>query len=130
MRSPAWVEASPGTRVAIVDGRAYRSLFELDSAVRDMTVRAFSTVVFRLMSALEDVHTHSLDRRLAAFLVRRASTSGEVRMTQQAVADHLGTTREVVARLLGRLARLHFVSRRRGAIVVHNPARLSRWAEG
>lgn len=67
LRYPAWVEASPGTRVAIVDGRAYRSLFELDSAVRDMTVRAFSTVVFRLMSTLQEVHTHSLDRRLAAF---------------------------------------------------------------
>ena len=67
LRYPAWVEASPGTRLAIVDGRAYRSLFEIDPAVRDMTVRAFSTVVFRLMSALEDVHTRSLDRRLATW---------------------------------------------------------------
>ena len=130
LRYPAWVDASPGTRVAIVDGPAYRSLFEHDAAVRDMTVRAFSTVVFRLMSALEDVHTHSLDRRLATFLVVRASSSGEVRMTQQAIADHLGTTREVVARLLARFSRLRFVSRRRGAIRVHDPTRLSRWAAG
>ena len=128
LRYPAWVDASAGTRVAIVDGPAYRSLFEHDAAVRDMTVRAFSTVVFRLMSALEDVHTHALDRRLATFLVVRSSSSGEVRMTQQAIADHLGTTREVVARLLARFSRLRFVSRQRGAILVHNPARLSRWA--
>lgn len=128
LRYPAWVDASAGTRVAIVDGPAYRSLFEHDAAVRDMTVRAFSTVVFRLMSALEDVHTHALDRRLATFLVVRSSSSGEVRMTQQAIADHLGTTREVVARLLARFSRLRFVSRQRGAIRVHNPARLSRWA--
>jgi CRP/FNR family transcriptional regulator len=130
LRYPAWVDASAGTRVAIVDGPAYRSLFEHDAAVRDMTVRAFSTVVFRLMSALEDVHTHALDRRLATFLVVRASSSGEVRMTQQAIADHLGTTREVVARLLARFSQLRFVSRQRGAILVHNPARLSRWAAG
>jgi CRP/FNR family transcriptional regulator len=130
LRYPAWVDASAGTRVAIVDGPAYRSLFEQDAAVRDMTVRAFSTVVFRLMSALEDVHTHALDRRLATFLVVRASSSGEVRMTQQAIADHLGTTREVVARLLARFSQLRFVSRQRGAILVHNPSRLSRWAAG
>jgi CRP-like cAMP-binding protein len=78
--------------------------------------------------AIEDVHTHALDRRLATFLVVRASSSGELRMTQQAIANHLGTTQEVVARLLAAFSQLRFASRQRGMIVVHNPARLSRWA--
>ncbi|HVQ15621.1 MAG TPA: Crp/Fnr family transcriptional regulator, partial [Vicinamibacterales bacterium] len=117
LRYPAWVDASPGTRVAIINGQSYRWLFEHEAAVRDMTIRALSTVVFRLMLALEDVQTRPLERRLAAFLVLHASSRGEVSMTQQSIGDHLGTTREVVARLLARLSRLDLLTRRRGRVV-------------
>ena len=69
-----------------------------------MTVQAFSTVVFRLMSELEGIHSYKLERRLGNFLLLHASTEGLVRMTQQEIASHLGTTREVIARALGQLA--------------------------
>ena len=128
LRYPAWVDASPGTRVAILDGRSYRWLFDHEATVRDMTIRALSTVVFRLMLALEDVQTRPLEQRLASFLVLHASSRGEVAMTQQTIGDHLGTTREVVARLLARLARLRLLTRRRGRVVIHDPKRLDRWA--
>jgi len=42
LRYPAWVDASPGTRIAIVNGHAYRWLFEREAAVRDLTIRALS----------------------------------------------------------------------------------------
>jgi CRP/FNR family transcriptional regulator, anaerobic regulatory protein len=126
---PAWVEASGETRVAIVDGPAYRFLFENEPAVREVTVRAIATMAFRLMAALEDVHTRPLDQRLANFLVLHTSSDGEVRMTQQDIADHLGTTREVVARLLGRFARLRLVTRERGRVLVRAPKRLAQWAD-
>ena len=128
LRYPAWVEASAGTRVAIIDGQSYRWLFDHEAAVRDMTIRALSTVVFRLMLALEDVQTRPLAQRLAAFLVLHASSRGEVAMTQQAIGDHLGTTREVVARLLARLARLGLLTRRRGRVVIHHPKELDAWS--
>jgi CRP/FNR family transcriptional regulator len=128
LRYPAWVDASPGTRIAVISGSSYRWLFDQEPAVRDMTIRALSTVVFRLMLALEDVQTRSLDERLATFLVLHASSSGEVRMTQQAISDHLGTSREVVARLLARLARLRLLTRHRGRIVIRDPKRLASWS--
>ena len=128
LRYPAWVDASPATRVAIIDGPSYRWLFDHEPAVRDMTIRALSTAVFRLMLALEDAQTRPLERRLAGFLVLHASGRGEVTMTQQAIADHLGTTREVVARLLARIARLGLLTRHRGRVVIHDPKRLDAWA--
>jgi len=128
LRYPAWVDASPGTRIAIISGASYRWLFDREADVRDMTIRALSTVVFRLMLALEDVQTRSLDERLATFLVLHASGDGEVRMTQQAIGDHLGTSREVVARLLARLARLRLLTRHRGRIVIPDPGRLASWS--
>lgn len=128
VRYPAWVEASGGTRVAIIDGRSYRWLFDHEAAMRDVTIRALSTVVFRLMLALEDVQTRPLEQRLAAFLVLHSSSRGEVAMTQQGIGDHLGTTREVVVRLLARLARLRLLTRRRGSVVIHDPKRLDAWS--
>jgi CRP/FNR family transcriptional regulator len=118
LRYPAWVDAAPGTRIAIVDGPTYRWLFEHEPGVRDLTIRALSSAVFRLMVALEDVQSRTLDRRLTDFLVLHASSTGEVAMTQQAIADQLGTTREVVARLLGRLARRRLLRRLRARVIL------------
>ena len=112
----------------VVDGPSYRWLFDHEASVRDMTIRGLSTVVFRLMLALEDVQTRPLEQRLAAFLVLHASSRGDVVLTQQAIADHLGTTREVVARLLARLARLRLLTRHRGRVAIPDPRKLDAWS--
>lgn len=125
VRYPAWVEAAAGTKVAIVDGPSYRWLFEHESGVRDMTIRALSGAVFRLMMALEDVQTRPLEERLATFLVLHASAAGDVNMTQQSIADHLGTTREVVSRLLAAFGKRRLLTRQRSRITLVDPKRLA-----
>lgn len=100
LRYPAWVEAEAATRVALIPGAAYRTLFQQESAIQDLTVRTLSTLVFRLMDELEQIHSCTLEQRLASFVLQHASADGRLPMTQQAIASHLGTTREVVARLL------------------------------
>jgi CRP/FNR family transcriptional regulator len=122
---PAWVEASATTRVAVISGTVFRALFEAEPAIRNMTVHAFSAVVFRLMAELEGIHADNLERRLANFLLLRASTDGIVRMTQQEIASHLGTTREVVARALGQLASARRIRTGRRQIVINDPVRLA-----
>lgn len=122
---PAWVEAEAATQVALIPGALYRVLFESDSAVRNLTVQAFSTIVFRLMGELEQIHSHHLDRRLANFLLLRASADGTVRMTQQQIASHLGTTREVVARVLRRFVVEKLIDTRRKQLVILRPTSLT-----
>ena len=81
-------------------------------------MRALSSLVFRLMTELEEVHSYRLDQRLANLLLVHASAEGELRMTQQQIAQHLGTTREVVARLIGQFVARGQVSSGRGLIRV------------
>jgi CRP/FNR family transcriptional regulator len=126
LRYPAWVEACSATRLAMIPGAAFRSLFEAEPGIRNMTVQAFSTVVFRLMMELEVVHSYKLDRRLSNFLLLHAATDGMVRMTQQEIASHLGTTREVVARALGQLASAGRIRTGRRQIAINDPVRLAR----
>ena len=121
---PAWVESSPGTRVAVIPGHLYKQLFEQESSIQDITVRALSTLVFRLMNELEQIHSCNLDQRLASFLLNSASGEGVVTATQQALAGHLGTSREVIARLMQGFSRRGLVSTGRGRIVIVDAAGL------
>ncbi|MCU7917551.1 MAG: Crp/Fnr family transcriptional regulator [Candidatus Thiodiazotropha sp. (ex Epidulcina cf. delphinae)] len=126
LRYPVWIESDADTAVDIIPGPLYRRLFECESAVQDLTVKALSTLVFRLMDELEQIHTCNLDQRLANFLLSNASAQGVLQMTQQELAGHLGTTREVVARLMQGFVAQGLVSTRRGAVTVVDTVGLAR----
>ena len=51
-------------------------------------------------------------------------------MTQQEIASHLGTTREVIARALGRLAAARHIKTSRNRIVIHERIRLAKGVKG
>lgn len=125
LRYPAWVQADAATTVALIPGPVFRQLFEREPAIQDVTIRALSTLVFRLMEELENVHRYKLDQRLANLLLIHASGQGEVRMTQQQIAQHLGTTREVVARLMRDFVAAGYVETRRGLTRVKDAAGLA-----
>ncbi len=126
---PAWVEADADTQVALIPGAIYRRLFETETAVQDMTVKALSTLVFRLMDELEQIHSCHLDQRLARFLVHHADSEGKVQMTQQQLAAHLGTTREVIARLMRGFIAEGCVSSGRGVVTVTDAELLATWGK-
>lgn len=125
LRYPAWVEAAADTDVALIPGPLYRRLFEQEGAVQNMTVKTLSTLVFRLMDELEQIHSCNLDQRLANFLLNNASSEGVVSMTQQTLAGHLGTTREVIARLMQGFNAQGWVATRRGAVTILDAQALS-----
>lgn len=127
---PAWVQAEAATRVALIPGPVYRTLFQREPAIQDLTVRTLSTLVFRLMDELEQVHSCTLEQRLAAFVLQQAAADGTLRLTQQAIASHLGTSREVVARLLGDLADSACLETGRGLIRILDAGKLAGRAQG
>lgn len=126
---PAWVEAEQATTVAVIPGGVYRALFETERTIQDLTVRTLSTLVFRLMDELDHVHSCTTEQRLASFLLVRATDARVVRHTQQEIAGHIGTTREVVARLTSRMARRGWITTGRGRIAVLQPSALAALAQ-
>lgn len=125
MLYPAWVEAVEDTTIGIVPGDAYRELFTNESTVQDVTMRALSSAVFGLMSELEVRHAYALDQRLASFLLTRASSDDVVRNTQQEIASEIGTTREVVGRLMVQFSARGLVKSGRGRIHLLDKAGLN-----
>jgi CRP/FNR family transcriptional regulator len=78
------------------------------------------------MAELEEIHSFKLEQRLASFLLLRASADGVVRMTQHEIASHLGTSREVIARLLRQLASHRHIETRRSHVVIRRPTELAK----
>jgi CRP/FNR family transcriptional regulator len=124
---PAWVEADAPTAAAIIPGRIFRALFETERAIRDLALGAMATLALRLMDELDQAHTCTLEQRLVNFLLVRASGKERaVRQTQQQIADHLGTSREVIARVIGRIAARGYIVSGRKVITILKPAMLAR----
>jgi CRP/FNR family transcriptional regulator len=123
---PAWVQAETATTVVLIPGSVYRTLFESEPVIQNLTLHALSTLVYRLMAELEQVHFSNHAQRLAQFVLLRAGSDGSLRMTQQQVARHLGTTREVVARLLQGFVARGLVRTGRGSIVIRDLGALRR----
>ena len=115
---PAWVQAEELTAISLIPGVVYRKLFEREAVIQNMTVHALSSAVFRLMSELEQIHSTHHKQRLANFILLHASSCGLLQMTQQQLAHHLGTTREVIARLLQEFVANGLVRTRRGALLI------------
>jgi CRP/FNR family transcriptional regulator len=122
---PAWVQAETETRIAVIPSQLYRSLFQREAVIQDITVRAFATIVLRLTQELELIHTYKLDKRLANFLLLSASADYSLLMTQSEIAAHLGTTREVIARTLRRFVMADYIETRRGRIIIKQPRKFA-----
>jgi len=123
---PAWVQTETETLIGIVPAELYRSLFQREAVIQDITVRAFATIVSRLMTELELIHSYKLEQRLANFLLLSASANRSLSMTPSEIGGHLGTTREVVARALRRFVISDYVETRRGKIIIKQPTEFAR----
>ncbi len=125
LRYPAWVEAKENTEIITIPGATYRTLFTFEESIQNLTVNTLSTVVFRLMDELEQIHSYNLDQRLANLILTHATDDGVLNMTQQVIAGHLGTTREVIAKLMSGFVEKRVVSTRRGKVIIEKAEALA-----
>ncbi len=88
--------------------------------VFDLLSQRLSTV----MALVDQVAFRRLDLRLAALLVERSRLSTSINMTHQQIAAELGSSREVISRLLEDFAEEGLISSTRGAIEVLDPSGL------
>ncbi|MBB4305370.1 CRP/FNR family transcriptional regulator [Rhodobium orientis] len=121
---PAFVEAAAETTIGVVPGSTYRMLFASEAPIQDLTVRALSSAVFGIMNELERHTTQTVAQRLAGYLLLKAAADGTVCNTQQELAAEIGTTREVIGRLMAQFAEQGLVKTGRGRIMLVDRRRL------
>ncbi len=94
---------------------------------REMVFRLFADRMTGLMHLVEEVAFHKLDQRLSAWLLERGPL---ITVSHQAVADELGSVREIVSRLLKQFEEEGSVRLGRERIEVLNPAPLQKRGAG
>ena len=120
------IEVEKDAEFWIIPPDVYKSLMEQSSAVANYTNELMASRFSEVMWLMEQVMWKSMDRRLAAFLLEEAALEGsdELKLTHERIANHLGSAREVITRLLRYFQSEGLVKLGRGAVVLTDRERL------
>lgn len=111
MPYPAFAAAeAEGVEILTLSGAVFRELFAKDQAVQRFLFEQLSGRVYSLLQLLEETMRLPQEDRLILLLLNQADADGIVRLSQEQLARHLGTIREVVSRLLRNLASQGLIS--------------------
>jgi len=125
------IEAEKDSEVWVVPACLYQNLINesivLSNYSRDLISNHFS----ELMWLMEQIMWKSFDRRLAQFLLEESTVeeSEELRITHEKIANHMGTAREVVTRMLRYFQSEGMVRLTRGTVELSDSKKLRKLAE-
>lgn len=112
------------TRLSMLPPALFRAALASEP-FRDFVMGLFAARMADLTALIEAVAFQKLDSRLAATLLGHGS---QLRATHQALADELGTVREIVTRLLHRFERSGWVELSRECITIRDSVALRQLA--
>ncbi len=117
--------AEQDLEMVLLPAQSFHALLGRHAAFRDYVFHLFSDRLTDLMQLVSAVAFQKLDQRLAALLIAKPSP---LRTTHQALADELGSAREIVSRLLKGFAEQGWVRLAREQIEVTDAVALKRFA--
>ena len=96
------IEAEKDTELWIIPSEVYKGIMEESAPAANYTNELMAARFSDVMWLIEQIMWKSLDKRVADFLLEEASIeeSRELKITHEAIANHLGTHREVITRML------------------------------
>ena len=114
------IEAEKDTEVWIIPPQLYLSVMNESAPVANYTRELMSSRFSEAMWLIEQVMWKSIDRRLAAFLLEEAQLEGTnvLKITHETIANHMGTAREVVTRMLRYFQNEGMVKLTRGTVEI------------
>ncbi len=118
---PATGVAVEPLRLATLPRPTFLHLLEAHSPFRQMLFDLYGERIADLMQLVEEVAFHRLDERLATWLVENGP---HIRLSHQAIAQELGSVREIVSRLLKQFEESGWVRLARGQVEVLDPVAL------
>ena len=121
------VVAEKDTEFWMIPSETYRELMESSVAISNYTNEIMASRMSDIMWLMEQIIWQSFDKRLATFLIEESSLeqSRELAITHDAIANHLGTAREVVTRMLKHFKSDGLIELTRGKIKILDIKKLS-----
>ena len=126
MQLNVMIEAEKDSEFWSIPACLFKNLVDESLAVSNYARNLLSSNYSELMWLMEQIMWKSFDKRLAAFLLEESQLeeSPVLKITHEKIANHMGTAREVVTRMLRYFQGEGMVKLTRGAIELTDPARL------
>jgi len=114
------IEAEKDTDLWIIPVNTYQSIMTHSAPVANYTNELMATRFSDVMWLMEQIMWKSLDKRVAAFLLEEASIEGtnRLKITHEYIANHLGSHREVITRMLRYFQNEGMVKLSRGVVEI------------
>ncbi|MFO0753951.1 MAG: Crp/Fnr family transcriptional regulator [Thermodesulfovibrionales bacterium] len=96
---PAYARSTEGGEMLLLSADAFRAMISRYEEIRNFIFSLLSERLVAIMALVEEIAFGRMDERLLAYLAERAD-QGTVQATHQKIANDLGSSREVVSRLL------------------------------
>lgn len=114
------IETEKDTDLWIIPSGVYQEIMKESAPLANYTNELMAARFSDVMWLIEQIMWKSMDKRVAAFLLEEASIeeSSELKTTHEAIANHLGSHREVITRMLRYFQNEGMVRLSRGVITI------------
>ena len=125
------IEAEKDTELWSIPACLFKNLINESLPMAVFANSLISNHFSELMWLMEQIMWKSVDKRLAAFLLEesRLEDTQSLKLTHEKIANHMGTAREVVTRMLRYFQTEGMVKLTRGAVEIMDPKKLEALAE-
>ena len=131
MQFDVLIEAEKDSEIWVIPACLYQNLMNESIALASYSRDLISGHFSELMWLMEQIMWKSFDRRLAAFLLEEAAVEGSdaLKLTHEKIANHMGTAREVVTRMLRYFQSEGMVALTRGTVELTDTKKLRKLAQ-
>jgi len=131
MQFDIFIEAEKDTELWIIPACLYKNLMEESLPLSNYSNQLISSHFSELMWLVEQVMWKSFDKRLAKFLLEECNLEGTtaLKITHERIANHMGTAREVVTRMLRYFQSEGMVKLTRGTVEIVDEDKLEQLHE-
>ena len=125
------IEAEKDTELWIIPVEVYQSIMTESAPVANYTSELMAARFSDVMWLIEQIIRKSLDKRIAAFLLEESviEESAVLKITHETIANHLGSHREVITRMLKYFQNEGMVRLSRGKVEITDPEKLEELCE-
>ena len=120
------IEAEKDTELWIIPVNVFQNITEHSAPLANYTREVMAARLSEAMWLIEQIMWKSLDKRVAAFLLEEAVIEGtdKLKITHEVIANHLGSHREVITRMLKYFQNEGMVKLARGTIEITDASKL------
>jgi CRP/FNR family transcriptional regulator, anaerobic regulatory protein len=115
---PAIATVEEDAEAVMIPADVFRGWVNKYELWREFVFDLLSDRLSTVMAVVDEVVFKRMDRRVAAFLLNQARVQNPMRVTHQEIAAELGSSREVISRILEDFSREELISSGRGTIEV------------